>query len=162
MVRARSGVRLFCSSRESRTFGSHLILVWVFSVKLRSYRAWVHWADSLIMPCTAFTLPMLASFTRLLRVRLLDFVNSEVALAIQTRGLTRREIVLHHALRNSMATFVSYVALQSGWLIGGTLIVETIFAWPGIGSLLLSAVLARDLTVIQAIVVVIAVAFTAL
>jgi peptide/nickel transport system permease protein len=113
------------------------------------------------MPCTALTLPMLASFTRLLRVRLLDFTNSEVALAMQTRGLTRREIVLHHALRNSMATFVSYVALQAGWLIGGTIIVETIFAWPGIGSLLLSAVLSRDLTVIQAIVVVIAVAFTA-
>jgi peptide/nickel transport system permease protein len=140
-----------------------LILVWIFSVKLGVLPSLGFVGpESLIMPCTALTLPMLASFTRLLRARLLDFTNSDVALALQARGLTRREIVLHHALRNSMATFVSYVALQSGWLIGGTIIVETIFGWPGMGSLLLSAVLARDLTVIQAVVVVIAVAFTAL
>jgi len=138
-----------------------LILVWVFSVKFGVLPSLgFDGPESLIMPCTALTLPMLASFTRLLRVRLLDFTNSDVAVALQTRGLTRREIVLHHALRNSMPTFVSYVALQSGWLIGGTIIVETIFSWPGIGSLLLAAVLARDLTVIQAVVVVIAVAFT--
>jgi peptide/nickel transport system permease protein len=117
---------------------------------------------TLIMPCVALTIPMLASFTRLLRASLLDFTNSEVAFALRARGLTRREIVLGHSFRNAMATFVSFVALQAGWLIGGTVIVETIFAWPGIGTLLISAVLARDLTVIQAVVVVIAVAFTLL
>jgi peptide/nickel transport system permease protein len=117
---------------------------------------------TLIMPCVALTIPMLASFTRLLRASLLDFTNSDVAFALRARGLTRREIVLGHSFRNAMATFVSFVALQAGWLIGGTVIVETIFAWPGIGTLLISAVLARDLTVIQAVVVVIAVAFTLL
>ena len=116
--------------------------------------------ETLIMPCVALTVPMLASFTRLLRANLLDFTNSDIAFALRARGLTRREIVLGHSFRNAMATFVSFVALQAGWLIGGTVIVETIFAWPGIGTLLISAVLARDLTVIQAIVVVIAVAFT--
>jgi peptide/nickel transport system permease protein len=137
-----------------------LILVEVLSVKLGLLPS-LGFAgpESLIMPCTALTLPMLASFTRLLRASLLDFTNSDVAFALQTRGLTRREIVLYHSVRNAMATFVSYVALQAGWLIGGTLIVETIFAWPGIGTLLLTAVQARDLTVIQAIVVVIALAF---
>jgi peptide/nickel transport system permease protein len=114
---------------------------------------------TLIMPCVALTIPMLASFTRLLRANLLDFTNSDIAFALRARGLTRREIVLGHSFRNAMATFISFVALQAGWLIGGTVIVETIFAWPGIGTLLISAVLARDLTVIQAIVVVIAAAF---
>jgi peptide/nickel transport system permease protein len=138
-----------------------LVLVLLVSVKL-------HWLPSLgytgytslILPCTALTLPMLASFTRLLRAGLLDFVDSGVALALQTRGLTRREIVVHHGMRNAMVVFVSYVALQAGWLVGGTLIVETIFAWPGIGTMLLGAVQARDLSVIQATVVVIAVVFT--
>jgi ABC-type dipeptide/oligopeptide/nickel transport system permease component len=140
-----------------------LILVWVLAVELRALPSLgFNGASSLILPCTALAIPMLASFTRLLRARLLEFVNSDVALALQARGLTRREIVLHHGLRNAMTTFVPYVALQSGWLIGGTLIIETIFAWPGIGSLLLSAVLARDLTVVQAVVVVIALAFTVL
>jgi peptide/nickel transport system permease protein len=105
---------------------------------------------------------MLASFTRLLRGSLLDFTGSDVALALRARGLTRREIVVHHGMRNAMVTFVSYVALQAGWLVGGTLIVETIFAWPGIGTLLIGAVNSRDLTVIQATVVIIALAFTLL
>ena len=92
---------------------------------------------TLIMPCIALTVPMLASFTRLLRANLLDFTDSDVAFALRARGLTRREIVLGHSFRNAMATFVSFVALQAGWLIGGTVIVETIFAWPGIGTLLI-------------------------
>ena len=140
-----------------------LILVLILSVKLR----WLPslgfaGPSSLIMPCIALTLPMLASFTRLLRGSLLDFTGSDIALALRARGLTRREIVIHHAMRNAMVTFVSYVALQAGWLVGGTLIVETIFAWPGIGTMLLGAVQSRDLTVIQATVVIIAVAFTLL
>ena len=137
-----------------------LILVLVLSVHLHLLPS-LGFAGpkTLIMPCVALTIPMLASFTRLLRANLLDFTNSDVAFALRARGLTRREIVLGHSFRNAMATFVSFVALQAGWLIGGTVIVETIFAWPGIGTLLISAVQARDLTVIQAIVVVIAVAF---
>ncbi len=140
-----------------------LILVLVLSVHLHLLPS-LGFAGpkTLIMPCVALTIPMLASFTRLLRASLLDFTNSDVAFALRARGLTRREIVLGHSFRNAMATFVSFVALQAGWLIGGTVIVETIFAWPGIGTLLISAVLARDLTVIQAVVVVIAVAFTLL
>lgn len=140
-----------------------LLLVLLLSVRL-------HWLPSLgytsftslIMPCTALTLPMLASFTRLLRASMLDFAGSDVALALRARGLTRREIVLHHAMRNAMVVFTSYVALQAGWLVGSTVIVETIFAWPGIGTMLIGAVQARDLAVIQAVVVVVAVAFTLL
>jgi peptide/nickel transport system permease protein len=111
------------------------------------------------MPCAALTLPILASSTRLLRGSLLDFMSSDVVLSLRARGITRREIVLYHGVRNAMTTFVSFIALQAGWLIGGTLIVETIFAWPGIGSLLYNSVEARDLPVVQAIVVTISVAF---
>jgi ABC-type dipeptide/oligopeptide/nickel transport system permease component len=140
-----------------------LVLVLILSVRLHLLPS-LGFAgpSSLIMPCTALTLPMLASFTRLLRGSLLDFTNSDIALALRARGLTRREIVIHHGMRNAMVTFVSYVALQAGWLVGGTLIVETIFAWPGIGTLLIGAVQSRDLTVIQATVVIIALAFTLL
>ncbi len=113
-----------------------LVAVFILSVKL-------HWLasigfngpSSLIMPCLALGLPIVASFTRLLRASLLDFMNSDVVLSLRARGMTRREIVLFHGVRNAMTTFVSYVALQIGWLIGGTLVVETIFDWPGIGYL---------------------------
>jgi peptide/nickel transport system permease protein len=140
-----------------------IVLVYVLSVTLRLLPSFgFAGPETLIMPCIALTLPMLASFTRLLRGNLLDFMNSDVAFALRTRGLTRREILFGHGLRNAMVTFVSYVALQTGWLIGGTLIVETIFAWPGMGTLLVNSVHSRDLTIIQAIVVVIAVSFVVL
>lgn len=140
-----------------------LVLVLIFSVRLHLLPSLGFTSPrSLILPVTALTLPMLASFTRLLRGSLLDFTGSDIALALRARGLTRREIVIHHAMRNAMVTFVSYVALQAGWLVGGTLIVETIFAWPGIGTMLIGAVNSRDLTVIQATVVIIALAFTLL
>lgn len=141
-------------------FWMALILLFILSVKLR----WLsslgyNGPASLIMPCAALTLPILASSTRLLRGSLLDFMSSDVVLSLRARGITRREIVLYHGVRNAMTTFVSFIALQAGWLIGGTLIVETIFAWPGIGSLLYNSVEARDLPVVQAIVVTISVAF---
>lgn len=140
-----------------------LVLVLIFSVRLHLLPSLgFNGPRTLILPCTALALPMLASFTRLLRGSLLDFTGSDNALALRARGLTRREIVIHHGMRNAMVTFVSYVALQAGWLVGGTLIVETIFAWPGIGTMLIGAVQSRDLTVIQATVVIIALAFTLL
>ncbi len=144
-------------------FWISLILIFVLSVKLHLLASMgFNGPKSLIMPCTALTLPILASFTRLLRGSLLDFMNSDVVLSLRARGMTRREIVLHHGVRNAMTTFVQYVALQTGWLIGGTLIVENIFAWPGIGSLLYTSVETRDLPVVQGVVVIISVAFVAL
>lgn len=144
-------------------FWISLILIFILSVKFHLLGSMgFNGPSSLIMPCTALTLPILASFTRLLRGSLLDFMNSDVVLSLRARGMTRREIVLHHGVRNAMTTFVQYVALQTGWLIGGTLIVETIFAWPGIGSLLYTSVETRDLPVVQGVVVIISVAFVAL
>jgi len=140
-----------------------LILLFVLAVKLRLLESIGFYGPaSLIMPCIALTLPIVASFTRLLRGSLLDFMNSDVVLSLRARGLTRREIVLYHGVRNAMTTFVSYVALQLGWLIGGTLVIETIFAWPGIGTLLYNAVEGRDLPVVQGVVVVISFAFVVL
>jgi peptide/nickel transport system permease protein len=144
-------------------FWISLILIFILSVKFHLLGSMgFNGPSSLIMPCTALTLPILASFTRLLRGSLLDFMNSDVVLSLRARGMTRREIVLHHGVRNAMTTFVQYVALQTGWLIGGTLIVENIFAWPGIGSLLYTSVETRDLPVVQGVVVIISVAFVAL
>ena len=118
-----------------------VLLVLVFSVHLGLLPSIeFNGPSSLIMPCAALTVPLLAQFTRMLRGSLLDFTNSDVAFALQARGLSRREIVLHHSFKNAMAAFVPFVALQVGWLIGGTVIVENIFAWPGIGTLLVNSV----------------------
>ena len=76
--------------------------------------------------------------------------------ALKGKGLSDREIVLRHGLRNAAPPFITLLFLQIGWMVGGTLIVEIVFSWPGIGSLLSYSVTNRDYPVIGAIVVVVA------
>jgi peptide/nickel transport system permease protein len=89
-------------------------------------------------------------------------MTSDFVVALRSKGLTENSILLRHGLRNALIPFVTFLALQIGWLIGGTIIVENVFVWPGIGTLALSAVQVRDLTVIQAIVIVVAVSYVIL
>ena len=84
---------------------------------------------------------------------------SDFVVAMRSKGLSEVDIMVRHALRNALVPFLTLLGLQIGWLIGGTLIIENVFVWPGIGTLLLQAVQTRDLTVVQAIVVVIAVSW---
>jgi peptide/nickel transport system permease protein len=112
--------------------------------------------QSLIMPTLALALPLIPAFVRLLRGALLDVVGQDFVTVLRSKGFRDRFIVAHQALRNAMVPFVTLLAMQIGWLLGGTIIVEVIFAWPGIGSVINNAVQARDVAVIQAAVVVVA------
>jgi ABC-type dipeptide/oligopeptide/nickel transport system permease component len=140
-----------------------LVLVLLFSVQLK-------WLPSLgnsgfksvILPVVTLALPLVPILMRLLRGNLLDIFASDFVVALKGKGLSSREILLRHGLRNASVPFLTFLGLQIGWLISGTIIVENIFAWPGIGLLSLSAVQARDVTVIQTIVVVVAVSFVLL
>ncbi len=140
-----------------------IILVLIFSVQL-------HWfqpigysgARSLVLPTAALALPLIPAIVRLLQGQLLDVMGADFIVAQRAKALPPRAIVLRHALRNAMPEFVTYMALQVGWLIAGTVIVESVFQWPGIGSTMFSAVSTRDLAVVQAVVVVVAVVYVAL
>jgi len=140
-----------------------LLLVLLFSVTL-------HWlpsigasgVQSLIMPVLALSLPLMSTIVRLVRSQLVDVLGMDFITALRAKGLTMREIVFHHAVRNSLAPFVTFLALQLGWLVGGTILVENVFSWPGIGSLMVSATQVRDLTVIEACVVLVATAYVVL
>lgn len=135
-----------------------LVLVMIFAVKL----GWLPsigmaGPKSVILPSVALALPLAAILTRLLRATLLDIMASDFVTALRGKGLSEVEIITHHALRNASVPFVNYLGLKMGWLIGGTLVVETVFVWPGIGQLALSAVDNRDLAILQTLVIVIAV-----
>jgi peptide/nickel transport system permease protein len=140
-----------------------MMLVLVFAVALRWLPS-IGFKDprSLILPTIALAAPLITSFVRLLRATLLDVMGSDFVLAVRSKGISDREIVLRHGLRNVMPAFLTLLALYIGWLIGGTLIIETIFVWPGVGTVLTNAVKVRDLPVIQAVVIVIAVAVVVL
>jgi peptide/nickel transport system permease protein len=140
-----------------------LILVLVFAV-------WLQWLPSigfsgfrsLILPVVTLAIPLSSLLVRLLRANLLDIMMSDFVVALRAKGLSELEILRGHALRNALVPFVTFLALQIGWLIGGTIIVENVFVWPGIGTLALSATQVRDLPVIQAIVIVVAVGYVLL
>jgi peptide/nickel transport system permease protein len=80
-------------------------------------------------------------------------------LAARARGLTRNQVVMRHAVRNTLPTFANIGGLQIGYLFGGVIFSEIIFNWPGIGLLLFEAILQRDVPVIQGCVLAVAVVF---
>lgn len=140
-----------------------IVLVLIFSVTLGILPSvGFDRPDALILPVIALGTPLVPAVFRLLRGGLLDVLDRDFVEALRVKGLSESTIVIHHALRNALPGFATYLALQLGYLIGGTLIVEVVFNWPGIGSLALDAVRARDLGVVQAVVVVLAFAFVVL
>jgi ABC-type dipeptide/oligopeptide/nickel transport system permease component len=144
-------------------FWSGLLLVLIFSVSLQ-------WVPSLhngeptawILPIITLALPLSATLVRVLRADLLDVMQADFVVALRAKGLGERAIVLRHGLRNALIPFIGLLALQVGWLFGGTIIVESVFVWNGIGTLLLTSVDTRDIAVVQTIVVLIAAAYVLL
>ena len=140
-----------------------LLLVLLFSVTL----GWLpsigaSGLDSYVLPVLALSIPLMSTIVRIVRSHLLDVLGMDFVTALRAKGLTTREIVYRHALRNALAPFITFLALQLGWLVGGTILVENVFSWPGLGSLMVSATQVRDLTVIEASVVLVATAYVVL
>ena len=91
--------------------------------------------------------------------RVLDVLRQDYITTAAAKGLTRRLVVNRHALRNALIPTVTVVGLQFGQLLAGAVLTETVFTWPGIGRLLVTSILARDLPVVQAALVIIALLF---
>jgi peptide/nickel transport system permease protein len=110
-------------------------------------------ADSLrhlVLPVLTVSLVLVAHVSRMVRSETIDVMQSDYIRAARLKGLSPRQVVLGHALRNALLPVVTIVALDVGYLLGGIIVVEEIFAIPGIGRALISAIQARDLPAIQA------------
>ena len=112
-----------------------------------------------IIPAIALGTLQTAMFTRLLRSSMIDVLSQDYIRTARAKGLLPISIVMIHALKNSMIPFVTMVAIQFGYMIGIQVTIEHIFAVPGMGSAILSAVVNRDFPVIQGFTLVIAAAF---
>ena len=99
--------------------------------------------------------------TRLLRRNVLDELREGYVATARAKGLAEKKVYLRHILRNALIPTVTVAGLQFGALLGGTIVVETVFAWPGIGSLMLQALQASDLPVIRGVVMVVGASFMA-
>ncbi len=114
---------------------------------------------TMILP--AFTLGVFLSgpLTRYLRSSMLQTLSQEYVLVARAKGLSGPSILAHHILRNSLIPFITVLGIQFGYLLGGAVVVENVFALPGIGDLAVSAIGNRDFPVIQGVTLVVAVAF---
>jgi peptide/nickel transport system permease protein len=113
---------------------------------------------SLILPAVTLAAYPTAIIARLLRASLIEVMHDDFIRTARSKGLSERAIVFGHALSNAALPTLAYIGLQAGFLIGGAVVVEGVFAYPGVGTLALGAVTDRDLPVVQAFIVVVAIA----
>lgn len=137
-----------------------LMLMLLFSIKLGWFPAtgadtWRH----LILPAFTLGVASTAIIARMTRSSMLEVIRLDYVRTARAKGLTERLVILRHALKNALIPVVTVIGLQMGILLGGTVLTEIVFAWPGIGRLLVEAILARDYPVVQGVVLVIATMF---
>jgi len=140
-----------------------IILIYVFGLKLRwlpisgvggSLLSWDGFKHT-ILPAASLGAYLLASSTRLLRSSMLDVLTEDYVRTARAKGLREWLVIWKHAFRNALNPLVTNVTLQLGVLVGGSFLTETVFAWPGVGRLLVQAIYRRDYPVIQGITLII-------
>ncbi len=147
-------------------FALGVILKYVFAIRLSWFpqtfvasdplptRVW-----QLFLPALTIALPAAAVYQRLLRTDLITTLQEDFILMARSKGVSRRAVLFKHALRPSLFSFLTVFGITTGALIGGSLIVETIFRVPGLGSAIVEAVVVEDFPIVLAIVMIIAFAF---
>jgi peptide/nickel transport system permease protein len=115
---------------------------------------------ALILPATTLAVYSASRIMRLTRSAMLDVLHQDYVRMARAKGLSEGKVLIKHALRNASIPIVTIIGLQFGGLLGGAVITETVFAWPGVGRLAVNAVQQRDFPVVQAVTVVIAIAFS--
>jgi peptide/nickel transport system permease protein len=113
----------------------------------------------LILPAAALGVRLAAITTRLTRASMLDEIRKDYVDTARSLGLSEWRVILKYTLRNALIPTVTVAGLQFGGLLGGTVVIETIFAWPGIGLTLYDAIMSRDYPMVQASVLILAVAY---
>jgi peptide/nickel transport system permease protein len=114
------------------------------------------WAKHLIAPTMTLVFGHLAHVSRLTRSSMIEVLQSPYVTAARAKGLPERVVILHHALRNALLPTITVLALDFGRLMGGIVVVETIFAYPGLGRLIVFSIQNRDLPTLQAAILVVA------
>ncbi|MBI4494557.1 MAG: ABC transporter permease [Chloroflexi bacterium] len=137
-----------------------LMLILLFSVNLR----WLpvsgnQGPQSLVLPAVALSFSLLALLARLTRSEMLEVLGEDYIRTARAKGLASHVVLIRHALRNSLIPLVTMTGLSLGWQLGGAVVIESVFAWPGLGLLLLESVLRRDYPVVLAGVTLLAAVF---
>lgn len=143
--------------RAMPNFWIGIMLILVVAVQLR----WLPPSGrdepaAIILPALTLGTSIATTLARVLRSSMLEVIRKDYMTTARAKGLKARTVIFRHGLRNALIAVVTVFGLQMAWLLGGSVVVEEVFAWPGIGRLILRSVLVRDLAVVQAGVLVFA------
>lgn len=164
---------IYAAIRENK-ISDHLVrLLTIFSISMPSF--WIAvmlilvlsiWLDLtpvagygrveyLILPTLALAIHMMASIARIMRISILETMEKPFITYARAKGLGVKDVIMHHLFKNSLLPVITVIGIAFGGLLSGTVVIETIFSWPGLGSLLLKAINARDLILIESTILVI-------
>ena len=154
------GKALALVGQAAPPFWLGLVLIWVFGVELgvvptSGRSGW----SSYVLPAVSLGLFWVAALMRLIRSSMLDALDSEYVKLARVKGLPEYKVIWKHTLRNAAIAPITYFGIILGSLLVGSVSIETVFAWPGVGFLAFQAVLARDFPVIQTVVLLFSVVF---
>ncbi|WP_248928357.1 ABC transporter permease [Paenibacillus hamazuiensis] len=162
-VKRNSFLDLFISGisvlgKAMPNFWTGIMLILLFSVMLGVFPVSGRGgAEHLVLPAVTLGTAVMAQMTRLIRSSMLEILNQDYIRTARSKGLLERVVIFTHAFRNGLIPVVTIMSLQFTSLIGGTLITETVFSWPGLGQLLVTAVNTHDMAIVQAAVFIIAI-----
>lgn len=156
--RGSVGFALLGVSVPSFWLGPMLIILFAIDLRWLPVSGRGTWAH-LVLPALTLGLGMASILTRMTRASVLECLGEDYVRTARAKGVSRMRILTRHALRNALAPVVTILGLQFGALLAGTVITETIFAWPGLGRLLIDAINQRDYPVVQGCILSIAATF---
>ena len=153
--------------RGMALFGQAVPSFYLGVVAIIVFAVWLRWLPtggrsglpSLVLPAVTLALGMVSLIARVTRASMLEVLHQDYIRTARAKGLAERLVVWRHALRNAAIPVLTVVGLQTGYLLGGVVVTETVFSWPGVGRLAVQAIYARDFPVVQAVVLLFAVIF---
>src|SRR5499426_3902187 len=154
-------------ARLGSLFGLSMPVFWIGLVLIVVFALWLPWLPvggmgtpaHLVLPALTLSLPSVAVVARLTRSSVLEVLREDYVRTARAKGLAERLVVAKHALRNALIPILTLLGLQAGQLMGGAVLTETVFSWPGLGRLTVKAIFARDYVLLQGAVLVFALAF---
>jgi peptide/nickel transport system permease protein len=164
-------------SAVASLFGASMPVFWLGIVLMVVFSLWLGWLPAsgmfapygggdardllshLILPALTLAAASVTIVARLTRSTMLEVLGQDYVRTARAKGLAERGVVIRHALKNAMIPILTVVGVQAGYLLGGAVLTETVFAWPGVGTLMVQGILARDFPLVQGCVLVIALTF---
>ncbi len=155
-----AGMTVALLGQSLPAFWLGLILMLVFAVNWQwlptaGFGTWQH----LVLPSVTLGAYLVGLFTRLVRSGMLEVLGEDYIRTARAKGVTERIVLYRHAFRNMAIPLITIVGLQFGTLLGGAIVVETVFSWPGIGTVAVTAIGARDYALVQTVVLTVSVFF---